>query len=507
MNARAETRIEASTNLTLLKSAFGEKRLLQKFKIKLETNTRTSDAEYTLDELEEALTTLSLEDAQNLFRSISEHGNIRNLAATPQNKVDSYFYDFVEAAHKIIEEINNCGATTLEELMSALFPTVEKPPSTEVTVSAVEVVTQKIENCIQGATIDLGAAREAVHGLAGIDNFPGKSMLEIVQEIVGPDIEIIIDNHTLALNATRVFAKNGTKISDDLLAYMLGKVPGGDQTNNYDHNLIAELYITNNANTPANAGLLKTLRRINDKNNSTESRVGHTSAEHLGGATTALAAKRVSGNLVLAPSDFQPSFTAHLNKTFYHLEGFEKRIRAFFNRQGNDQALEGFTFESNNGLEKLTPDEINNGLAALKVVLEDLASQGKTILGPAIFRETPALQFLVKKSNQVKGTNLSARVRTLATACGEDTILVGITIISDSEEKRLEVVKKHIQEVETLLKDRTAPFNKSDVSNALKDYVSSNYQKIGGGWKQRLPHFLRNNGRSDLAQKFEKLVN
>ena len=186
MNKRIDTTPEAAS-ISLIKMALADKAIREHFNLDLETGAKASDREFKLEDLSGELRIISPSEAQAVFRTVPEHQNRINLAAFPNDTVDSYFYDFAIALDALAQAMSETKATDLETLKAALFPEddIEVAPATEVAISAADEVATLIKACITDGAVDLKSAREAVYGHRGMDSFPGQTMAENCSKYCG----------------------------------------------------------------------------------------------------------------------------------------------------------------------------------------------------------------------------------------------------------------------------------------------------------------------------------
>jgi len=506
MNKRIDTTPEAAS-ISLIKMALADKAIREHFNLDLETGAKASDREFELEDLSGDLKVISPSEAQAVFRTVPEHQNRINLAAFPNYTVDSYFYDFAIALDALAQAMSETKATNLETLKAALFPEddIEVAPSTEVTISAAEQVVQLIKGCIVDGKVNVDNAREVVHGHEGLRAYQGQSMAEIVALIVGDKVEVLVSQHAQAVNAIKAFVDEGTEIPEELIGYMLERVPGGTGPNNYDDRKIAQLYLTSNPKTVDTMNryiLILSTQDYERHGSKRETQVEKTLQEHLSDGLAALKAKDLSKGAYLISSDFPLSFMNYLNKHYTKLASFEERVQAFFRDQGRSEALEGFTFEVKNGLEKLSDAEIEAGVEKLKTLIAAIKTQSDLCIGPSDIRSHETLAFLIGKTARIKGSNFTTRLQHFARCTKQGDLLKGITILSNEEDKTRVTDAKHLKTLSELIEADAIKLI-TDIPEAIIGHLERHYSHIAFTNASRAKAFLEAQGRPDLAAKIE----
>ncbi|NCP67777.1 hypothetical protein GW777_05890 [Candidatus Peregrinibacteria bacterium] len=507
---KLETGIEAVALTELLKEALKDNQILGALKAKLESRPKVSDQEYGLSELQEDLTAQQIESAQTVFKALSPHSNRLNLAAFPSQKVDSYFYDFALAVQSLEQIVTKSGAINLEELKAHMFPKAEAEPTPKnaVVLSAVEVVSQRIINCVEDGTIRLDMVRQQVHGHEGLAHFPGLRLAEIVREVVGDEIEIIVDDHTLALNAIKAYVNDQTEIPKEILNFMISKVPGGRSIGGYSTDKIAHLYLTTQADKTA---FLKEIRTLSDRDHSRNGKspdalVAKTEAEHLSDTKNVLERKRAAGDMVIASADFCETLKRFLGKAYARQENLENRLRAFLRNNGKETLLDGFTFETRTAVDKLSESEIADGIQKLEVIITRINDEGVKEIGPSDIREFTELTFLIGKTARVQGSNFSDRLRNFLESQNKLGLIDDFKILSNEEDKKRVTDRIHLNTLAELIVNTPIQVV-TDIPEAVIGHLERHYQHKAPTTKARALLFLKDQNRSDLAEKLEDLLN
>jgi hypothetical protein len=505
--SKQEAGIEKVLDKALLIEAFGETKILEAINFRLTLNA-PMDSEFEQEDLEGDLENVSIETVQEIFRSIPEHGKIKNLAGFAKG-VHSYFYEFALALDSLADKIHKSGATSLSELKAHMFPEsetkTEAEPRNQVVISAAEVVAQLIRNCVEEDTVRIDVVRNEVHGHEVLSHFHGGMKLaDIVKQVVGKDIEIIIDDHSKALSAIKAYVNDGTEIPSDILEFIKSKIPGGTTIGGFTTDKMAHLYLTTQSDQKQYRTEIKVLSDRDHLNHgkSPDALVAKTEAEHLSDALSVLKSKREAEEMVLIHSDFSATFKNFLGKFYPKLSSLEERLRAFLRNQGQENLLAGFTFETRTAVDKLAEAEIKLGVKKIQEIVTGLKTEGVTEIGPSDIRIHEALVFLIGKTAREQGSNFSDRLRNFLKSQNKEDLLTGLKILNNEEDKVRVTNRQHLKTLVALIEAGTLQAL-SDIPEVVVGHLERHYRHKAPTTKARAQLFLKDQNRPELAEKME----